>query len=218
MVDESATDARLHLVRSPLHDPRWGASFRADGFVFDVAVSPDGSRAHFAEDGTRSLMTVDLASMAVVATTPLESFHTGVAVLPDGRWVIVAAAFDDCVRIVDTETRAVTSATVTGEFARHVLAGPDGRGFVTTAAGITAIGGPLYGTIVADDANPCRFTLAAAPSRGTVTVSESGSFVYVPSAPLVDGDSFTVTVEDGRHAPVHAVIPVIAGLPGSARA
>lgn len=218
VLDESATDALLHVVRSPLHDPRRNGTFRADGFVFDVAVSPDGTRAHFVEDGTRSLMTVDLSSMAVVATTPLETFHTGVAVTPDGRWVLVAAAFDDCVRIVDTETGAVTSAAVTGEFARHVLAGPDGRGYVTTAAGITAVGGPLYGTIVADDANPCRFTLAAAPSRGTVTVSESGNFVYVPAAPLVDGDSFTVTVEDRRHAVVHAVIPVIAGLPGSVHA
>ena len=218
VVDESATDARLHLLRSPLHDPRWEGMFRADGFVFDAAISPDGSRAHFVEDGTRSLMTVDLGSMTVVATTPLETFHTGVAVTPDGRWVLVAAAFDDCVRIVDTETGAVTSAAVTGEFARHVLTGPDGRGFVTTAAGVTAVGGPLYGTVVADDANPCRFTLAAAPSRGTVTVSENGAFVYVPSTPLVDGDSFTVTVEDGRHAPVDAVIPVIAGLPGSAHA
>ncbi|MEH3155377.1 MAG: Ig-like domain-containing protein [Gordonia paraffinivorans] len=218
VVDESATDARLHLLRSPLRDARPAGTFRADGFVFDVAVSPDGARAHFVEDGTRSLMTVDLTTMAVVATTPLDTFHTGVAVTSDGRWVIVAAAFDDCVRMVDTETGAVTSAAVTGEFARHVLTGPDGRGYVTTAAGVTAIGGAYHGAVVADDAVPCRFTLAAAPARGTVTVSENGAFVYVPSAPLVDGDSFTVTVEDGRHAPVRAVIPVIAGLPGSVRA
>ncbi|GAA1899448.1 YncE family protein [Williamsia serinedens] len=218
VVDESTTDARLHLVGSPLRDPRPAGTFRADGFVFDVAVSPDGTRAHFVEDGTRSLMTVDLTTMAVVATTPLETFHTGVAVTADGRWVIVAAAFDDCVRVVDTETGAVTSAAVTGEFARHVLTGPDGRGYVTTAAGVTAIGGPIHGSVVADDAAPCRFTLAAAPARGTVTVSEDGAFVYVPGAPLVDGDSFTVTVEDGRHAPVQAVVPVIAGLPGSVHA
>lgn len=216
VVDESTTDARLHLVGSPLHEPHHAGTFRADGFVFDVAVTSDGTRAHFVEDGTRSLMTVDLATMSVVATTPLETFHTGVAVSPDGRWVMVAAAFDDCVRIVDTETGAVTSAAVTGEFARHVRVGADGRAFVTTAAGITSVGGPLHGAIVADDAVPCRFTLTAAPTRGTVEVTENGAFVYVPSAPLVDGDTFTVTVDDGRHAPVSAVVPVIAGLPGGA--
>lgn len=217
VVDESTTDARLHLVRSPLDRGHVENTFRADGFVFDVAVSADGARVHFVEDGTRSLMTVDLATMAVTATTPFESFHTGVAATPDGRWLLVAGGFDDCVRVVDTTTGAVTSAAVTGEFARHVAVGADGRGYVTTAAGVTAVGGPLRGAVVADDTTPCRFTLAAAPSHGTVEVAENGMYVYVPAAPLVDDDTFTVTVDDGRHAPVQAVVSVIAGLPGSTR-
>ncbi|GAA2053641.1 YncE family protein [Williamsia deligens] len=215
VLDESGTDARLHRVRSPLADPHRAGVFRADGFVFDVALTADGTRAHLVEDGTRSLMTVDVATMTSVAATPLESFHTGVAVSTDGRWVYVCGAFDDCVRLVDTETGAVVSSVETGEFARDVAIGTDGRAYVTSSAGVSVVGGALCGSIVADDRTPCRFTLTAAPAHGTVEVTEDGAFVYVPSRPLVDGDSFTVSVEDGRHAPVAAIIPVITGLPGT---
>ncbi|MEN9063224.1 BapA/Bap/LapF family prefix-like domain-containing protein [Ponticoccus litoralis] len=59
---------------------------------------------------------------------------------------------------------------------------------------------PISGSVSAkdDDGDPLTFTLDGGPSNGTVTVNPDGSYEYVPNPDYTGGDSFTVTVDDGR--------------------
>ncbi|MDQ3331850.1 MAG: Ig-like domain-containing protein, partial [Planctomycetota bacterium] len=58
-----------------------------------------------------------------------------------------------------------------------------------------------------DDAIP-SFLLIDGPDHGTVVLNADGTFQFTPDADWNGTDSFTVSVSDGKAAPVLAVIPV----------
>ncbi|MBX9764731.1 MAG: retention module-containing protein, partial [Pseudomonadaceae bacterium] len=60
----------------------------------------------------------------------------------------------------------------------------------------TSVNGQLNATD--GEGDPLTFTMATAPSNGTVVLNSDGSYTYTPGANYNGNDSFTVTVNDGN--------------------
>ena len=58
------------------------------------------------------------------------------------------------------------------------------------------------------DGNAITFALVQAPSRGMVTVSDSGDFTYVPELEFTGTDSFSFRVTDSLGASAEATIDI----------
>jgi YVTN family beta-propeller protein/VCBS repeat-containing protein len=133
--------------------------------VYDVAVSPDGSRAYAAViDGTISV--IDTSSNTVISTTPVGFWEGDIEVTPDGRRLYSATGYgSDSISWVDTQTMTVTripvgpqwnldsmrSDTTYGTF--NVAVSPDGKRTYVTTRVLTVergVGGQTNGWFISD--------------------------------------------------------------------
>jgi VCBS repeat-containing protein len=74
----------------------------------------------------------------------------------------------------------------------------------------TARNTPVDGQIIASDADgdPLTYAITSAPTNGTVTINPNGSYTYTPNAGFVGGDSFVVTVSDGKGGTTTVTVPI----------
>ncbi len=92
-----------------------------------VAPAPDGSRAYLAFAGPNVVKVLDLATLSVTASIPVDGGPAGIAVSPDGSRVYVANELGDSVSVIDAAANQVTL-TLTGVFSGPfgIAISPDG--------------------------------------------------------------------------------------------
>jgi YVTN family beta-propeller protein len=134
--------------------------------VYDVAFSPDGTRAYAAViDGTISV--IDTSNNSVISTTHVGFWEGDIEVTPDGRRLYSATGYgSDSISVVDTQTMTVTripvgpqwnldsmrSETTYGTFS--VAVSPDGKQTYVTTRVITVergVGGQTNGWFISDN-------------------------------------------------------------------
>lgn len=134
--------------------------------VYDVAVSPDGSRAYAAViDGTISA--IDTSSNSVVSTTQVGFWEGDIEITPDGRRLYSATGYgSNSISVVDTQTMAVTRIPVGPQWDLNSMrsettygtvslaVSPDGKRTYVTTRVITVergVGGQTNGWFISDN-------------------------------------------------------------------
>ncbi len=122
--------------------------------VFDLAVSPDGSRAYAL--GHAGFDVIDTATKAVTATVPLEGFPQRIALTPDGKFAYVTTGSPVQVTVIDTARAAVvTQIPLSG--GSVVAMAPDGaRAYVPSSGRGTQ---PGHVTVIDTAANTVAATI-----------------------------------------------------------
>ncbi|WP_304117288.1 M4 family metallopeptidase [Mycolicibacterium bacteremicum] len=172
-----------------------------DRLIFDGTATTLGGTLVVGADGKFTYTPTVTARHAAATADPTARIHHLSITIDDGHGGIVTVPV--AVTITPRNT-APSTATVTDLLAHN------GTGRVT-------------GTIAVSDADgdPLRFTVAAAPTRGTVALTADGSFGYTPTAAAraagAGTDSFTVTVDDGHGATqtVTVSVGIAASTPGN---
>ena len=91
-------------------------SITVGGSPFDVALTPDGSRAYVSNFFNDSASVIDLATNTVVATViGLGGRPSGVAVAPDGQRVYIANGSGSNIWIVDAVTNTLIGSIGVGQ-------------------------------------------------------------------------------------------------------
>lgn len=211
-----------------------------------LAVSPDNKRLYVSSaDG--KITVVNTATRAVLATHTVAGVPAAVTVSKDGSMLMVTdtagrvAALDAATGSLLTTFATRTSAT---SAPAATVASPDGRQlYVTDADKVYVVslippnnaptdGDPTLnppsatGTVtgkvgVTDpDRDPLKYTVAAKPAKGTLTLKADGTFTYTPTATArhaastvnapssLTTDTFKVLVSDGRGGVVESTVTV----------
>lgn len=175
-----------------------------------VSVSKDGTKV-YVTDTVGVVSSLNAATGALLSSSPTRTTTSAMSVAPttvvspDGTKLYVTDYDADKVYVVSLV--AANQAPVIGT---PVLNAPN------------ASTGALTGQIVATDpeGGPLRYTVAAGPAKGAVSVAADGSFTYTPTAaarhaaatvgagPELTTDTFRVTVTDGAGAATVAAVTV----------
>ncbi|MCV7433090.1 M4 family metallopeptidase [Mycolicibacterium bacteremicum] len=172
-----------------------------DRLIFDGTATTLGGTLVVGADGKFTYTPTVTARHAAATADPAARIHHLGITIDDGHGGIVTVPV--AVTITPRNT-APSTATVTDLLAHN------GTGRVTGAIAVSDA-----------DGDPLRFTVAAAPTRGTVVLSADGSFGYTPTAAAraagAGTDSFTVTVDDGHGATqtVTVSVGIAASTPGN---
>lgn len=180
------------------------------GELTGVATSTDGSLL-LTTDSAGKISAVDVATGSLVTSfatrpsTTAVSVSPDTAVNPDGKHLYVS----------DYDAHKVYVVSLVPPNIAPTLGTPKINPPSTTTGAVT-------GNVIAADADgdPVKFALVGAPTKGTVSVSSTGAFTYIPTATARHAaaavgapstaltDSFTVSVSDGRNAAVISTVTV----------
>ena len=150
---------------------------------YDVAVSPDGSRAYASDTIGNSVSVISTATNTVSATVSVGSSPLGVAVTPDGSRVYVTNTSDNSVSVISTATNTVSATVSVGSSPRYVAVTPDGsRVYVTNGSSHSV-------SVISTATNTVSATVSVGGYPFSVAVSPDGSRVYVTN---VDDSSVSV--------------------------
>jgi YVTN family beta-propeller protein len=75
---------------------------------WEVAFTPDGSKAYVANSGSDTVSVIDVATSTVIETIPVGANPQGVAVSPDGSIVYVTNVSPGTVTVIDVSTDSIT--------------------------------------------------------------------------------------------------------------
>ncbi|WP_441246452.1 IPT/TIG domain-containing protein [Kitasatospora sp. McL0602] len=99
---------------------------------FDLAVTPDGTRAYVSNANRTIVVAVDLATLTVTATSTTGTAPVGLGVSADSSHLYVANAQDDNLLVVDTASNTVTDTLAVGSGPNALTLSPDrSRGYTT---------------------------------------------------------------------------------------
>jgi YVTN family beta-propeller protein len=101
---------------------------------FDVAITPDGTRAYEMNQGSSSVSVIDTTTNTVVATVGVGGQPQGVAITPDGTSAYVTNAGSNSVSVIDTATNTVVATFGVGSVPYGVAIHTLGIGPPTTTA------------------------------------------------------------------------------------
>jgi YVTN family beta-propeller protein len=151
---------------------------------YAVALSPDGTRAYVADQGSTTVSVVDTATDTVSATIGVAGQPTDVAVSPDGKRAYVTNQSRDIVSVIDTTTETLTASISTaywGTGVYGVAVSPDGATVYATVAGDL---NSSVGYVVVIDTATNTITNGIAVGRGpySVAVSPDGSQIYTANS------------------------------------
>jgi YVTN family beta-propeller protein len=95
---------------------------------FQIAITPDGTRAYVANQGSTNIVSViDIATNTVAATIPGGFSPVGVAITTDGTRAYVTNDFSNTVSVIDTATNTVAATIPVGVSPIGVAIMPDGN-------------------------------------------------------------------------------------------
>lgn len=164
-----------------------------------VAVSPDGTAAYIANEGSNTVSVIDPATGAVRSTIPVGPGPRSVALRPDGTQAYVTNSGDNTVSVIDTATGNLAASIPVGAGwgASGVAFTPDGaKAFVTNAGeGTVAVIGTASTSVLA--------VIHVGVQPVAVSVAPDGSRAYVANA-----SDNTVSVIDTAQDTVTSTIPV----------
>lgn len=117
----------VHITVSPVE--KLTGTIQLGGSSFDVAISPDGSRAYVTNPGSNTVSVINTATNTVATTIPV-SEPQWVALSPDGTRAYVTtdavADFFNNVSVIDTTTNTVVATILAGRGAEDIQVSPDG--------------------------------------------------------------------------------------------
>ncbi|SEH59900.1 VCBS repeat-containing protein/40-residue YVTN family beta-propeller repeat-containing protein [Mycolicibacterium rutilum] len=175
-----------------------------------VSVAKDGTKL-YVTDTAGVVSTLNASTGALLSTSVTRPVTTPMSVPP----TTVVSADGTKLYVTDHDADKVYVVSLVAANQAPTVGAP-----VVNAPNATT--GVLTGRVVATDpeGGPLRYTVAGAPTKGTVTVAADGSFTYTPTAAArhaaatvgagaaLTTDSFTVTVTDGSGAGTVAAITV----------
>jgi YVTN family beta-propeller protein len=148
-----------------------------------VAISPAGRRAYVASDSTQSVLVLDTATDAVVATIKTGRQPRGIAFTPDGKSIIITCVSHDVMHLVDAATNEVKATIGAGRSLQSAAVAPDGRLAFTVTRDVRD-GGVVSAVSVVDlrGASPRKVKDIPVGSMAyKVLVSRDGAYLYVTS-------------------------------------
>lgn len=131
---------------------------------FDVAVTPDGTRALVARNGNDTVADVSLTTSNVTASVPVGSRPSALALSDDGTRAYAANAAGDSVSVIDTTTdTTIATVPVGNEPSDITFATPPATdlGLTLTATPRPGLTGRIDYTLTATNNGPGRLTEAA---------------------------------------------------------
>ena len=161
------------------------ATVSVGSYPLGVAVSPNGSRAYVANDGSGTVSVIDTATDAVTATVAVGANPDGVAVSPDGSRVYVTNQCASYVSVIGAATNSVVASVNVGANPTGVAVSPDGGQVYVANGGSGTV------SVIDTATNSVVANVNVGISPAGVAVSPDGSRVYV-----VNGGSGTVSVID----------------------
>ncbi|WP_051574708.1 tandem-95 repeat protein [Mycobacterium sp. URHB0044] len=185
-------------------------TIQVGGVPTGVAISKDGTTIVVTDDAGR-VAAFDASSgtmlddVATRGTSGPLSQRPAAAISPDGTELYVT----------DYDTGVVHVVSLTAPNARPTAGTPTTGVPSTTSGAITGTVG-----VTDADGDPLTYSVSGAPTKGKVVLNANGTFTYTPTAAArhaasavnapstVTGDSFTVTVSDGRRGVVTTTITV----------
>ena len=190
-------------------------SYAVSGVLSGVTVSNDGSTLIVA-DTKGKITTLNSATGATLSTLSTRSVTTtmsqlpGLAMSPDGTKFVLTDYDLNRVRVV-----SLTAVAGGGTVNQPPVVAPT----VGTADPTT---GAVSGAINGSDPNgdSLTYTVAGAPTKGTLVLNADGTFTYTPTATArhaaattgatssLTTDTFTVTVSDGRQGTTTATVTI----------
>ena len=100
-----------------------------------VTVTPDGTRAYVANQGSNDVTVINTVTNTVVTTIPVGTQATGVVVTPDGTLAYVTNSADNTVSVINIATNSVVSTLPVG--LSPLVAGICSNGNALLGAGLT---------------------------------------------------------------------------------
>jgi YVTN family beta-propeller protein len=93
---------------------------------FEVAITPNGTRAYVTNQGSNNVSVIDTATNTVIATVNVGDGPFGVAITPNGTRVYVTNQNSNNVSVIDTATNTVIATVTVGSFPQGIAITPDG--------------------------------------------------------------------------------------------
>lgn len=172
-----------------------------------IAIAPNGKHAYVANRFSGTVMVIETATNAVIATTPVPSMLEGMAISPDGQRVYVTSrAGQDAVVVIDTSTNTILETlTGVGSAPGRIAVSPDGK-LVYVA------NEHLFGTVTVIDSatNTVVSTIAVGDWPSAIAFTPDGTMAYV-----TNGGSGSVSVIDTASRAVVGVPIAVGNHPNS---
>ncbi|SDL26954.1 40-residue YVTN family beta-propeller repeat-containing protein [Arthrobacter sp. ov407] len=180
-----------------------------------VALSPDGTAAYVANEGSNTLSVVDPENGTVRTTLPVGNSPRGVAISPDGAQAFVTNSGDNTVSVINTATGALaaTIAVGSGWGASAVAFTPDGAKAYVTNAGegtvaVIDVGSASVGAVIPVGVEPVAVSITPDGTQAivtnfsddTVSVIETATDRVVKTMPVSGGPRSVVVTPDGLNA------------------
>ena len=186
------------------------ATIAVGGFPEEVAVTPDGSTAYVANNGSvtvsSTVSVIATATNTVTATIPVGIQPDGVAIAPDGSKVYVANAISGDVSVISAPSNTVIATIPVGNYPGGMVVTPDG--------GTLYVANALSNTIsvIATASETVTATIPIGSQAFAMAVTPDGSSVYVSNSNAVSviataSNTVTATIPVGKRPVGVAVSP-----------
>jgi len=138
-----------------------------------VAITPDGSYAYVANEGSETVSVIEISTNTVTATVAVGTDPTAVAITPDGSYAYVANQGSGTVSVIEISTNTVT-ATVTVENNPYGVAiTPDGSYAYVANDGSGTV------SVIEISTNTVTATVTVGTDPTAVAITPDGSYAYV---------------------------------------
>ncbi|SFM59905.1 gliding motility-associated C-terminal domain-containing protein [Chitinophaga sp. YR627] len=157
----------------------------------------------------------DVDGDALTFTKATDPAHGSVVVRADGTYTYTPAAGyvggDSFTITISDGKGGSTTVTVNITVNTPPNNPPTGTGDTKTTLRDTPVDGAVTGSDVDGDA--LTFTKATDPAHGSVVVHADGTYTYTPAAGYVGGDSFTITISDGKGGSTTVTVNITVNTP-----
>jgi YVTN family beta-propeller protein len=140
-----------------------------------VAITPDGSTAYVANEGSGTVSVINTATNIVTGLVSVGSDPWGVAVTPNGAYAYVTNFGSNTVSVISTATNAVTTSITVGNNPYDVAITPNGNYAYITNSGSNWV------TVINTATKTLTSVNVGSFSNG-VAITPDGNYAYVTSA------------------------------------
>ncbi len=182
----------------------FGAPIALGGFLWGVAVAPDGATAWVA-DGSSSVVPIDTATDVAGTPIPVGSAPRVIGVTPDGARAYVANIGSNTVTPIDLATRTAGTPIAVGASPHGVAITPDGSHVYVSNISSNSV------SVIDTATDTVSDTIPLADDPYTLAITPDGATVYVTS----QGGSSVMTIDTATNR-AGPSIPVGAGTYGVA--